>query len=501
MQVRGSWFGVVERAGLVAYSRSRMSSTSVPSWREFVTSFTAMLRLPRALWFVIGAFVCESMAYFGILTLMATYLGSDLGWGDVRAGMTVSFFTGAVTLFMLGVGSVAEGYGLRRAILFALVLSLAGRIIYSLAPSWGGGFWVALAVLASLVMVAMGSGILQPVCYSGVKQYTNDQTSSMGYALIYALMNGGIVVMGALSSWFRPAVQALKDGKASVESADPLVRGLATVAGSGVQAVNWVGVVITALTGVVFFLLMTRRAEAAKVRPDSAEAERQAETRSLGQRVRAYFTDGPFTNARFMFFIFMLLPVRTLFAHQWLTFPNYILRAYDAPVADRMEWLVNWINPLIIFFGVPLTAALTRKVNVYRMMVIGSLVSAAPTFLLCAGSSLPLLITYFVVFSIGEALWSARFLEYASELAPPGRVAQYMGLANIPWLLAKFTTGLYSGYVLSRFCPENVPPADLNTGGMWLLYGCIAMTSPIGLFLARRWVMAGLHTRSEGASR
>ena len=102
----------------------------------------------------------------------------------------------------------------------------------------------------------------------------------------------------------------------------------------------------------------------------------------------------------------------------------------------------------------------------------------------------------FVVFSVGEALWSARFLEYASELAPEGRVAQYMGLANVPWLLAKGTTGLYSGMMLASYVPANTPQAELQTGTLWFFYGCIAMLSPIGLWLARRWVMAGLHTQN-----
>src|SRR5436305_7774937 len=94
---------------------------------------------------------------------------------------------------------------------------------------------------------------------------------------------------------------------------------------------------------------------------------------------------------------------------------------------------------------------------------------------------------YSVIFSIGEALWSARFMEYASEMAPPGRVAQYMGMAQIPWLLAKGTTGFYSGYVLARFCPEGVPTEQMHTGTMWFLYGCIAIVTPIGLLLARKW--------------
>ncbi len=228
---------------------------------RFFKPFVELGASPRGLWYVIGAFVVESIAYFGILTLMTTYFSKDLHWPDAYASITVSVFTMLVTLFMLGLGSFAESFGLRRAIAVALLLSVVGSAVY-------------------------------------------------------------------------------------------------------------------------------------------------------------------------------------------------------------------W------------------------MMIVGSLVSAAPTFMLCAGPDLKLLIGYFFLFSIGEALWSARFLEYASELAPPGRVAQYMGLAQVPWLLAKGTTGLYSGYLLTTFCPRNTPPSQMHTGTLWLIYAMIAMTSPIGLWLARGWVQRGLQQSS-----
>ncbi|MCU0783773.1 MAG: MFS transporter [Verrucomicrobia bacterium] len=469
-----------------------MTTTAPSALRNFVTSFTDILKCPRALWFVIGAFVVDSAAYFGVLTLMTTYLSTDLGWGDKWAGVTVSVFTMLITLLMLGLGSIAEGFGLRRAIIAALVLTVVGRLLYCLAPGLAGAPLVTVAVIVSLMVIASGEAILQPVCYSGIKQYTDEKTSSMGYGLIYAVMNLGIVGIATLSSWIRPAVQELKDGKAT-EQAGSLVSWLARFSGTGVQAVNWVCLGVTVLTLLVFLAFFTRKTEAAKVRPDTAEALRQTNTAPLSVRLKRYFTEGPFSNTRFIFFIFMLLPVRTLFAHQWLTMPQYIMRAYNKDVADHMEWLVNWINPGIIFFGVPLAVALTRHINVYKMMVIGTLVSALPTFLLCGGPNLTRLITYFVIFSIGEALWSARFLEYASELAPPGRVAQYMGLANIPWLLAKGTTGFYSGWMLANYCPDKTPPAELRTGTMWLIYSFVALSSPLGLWLARKWVMAGFH--------
>lgn len=456
-------------------------------------AWSEMRTLPRAAWLLIAAFAIDAMAYFGTLTLMSEYLSSNVGWGDGRAGWGVSLFTMSVTLFMLGAGTIAEGYGLRKAVIFSLLAALAGRIVYCLAPGLGAS--VTLLVVLALIVTALGEAILQPVVYSGVKQFTDAKSSAMGYAMIYAWMNLGIVGIGALSAWIRPAVQAVQDKKPEAAEASGFIRWLAELTGSGIQAVNWTCTAITALTLLGVMLLFREKDSAARLRPDlAAEAP---DARPVAEKLRSYFAEGPFSNARFMFFIFMLLPVRTLFAHQWLTMPQYILRAYDQTVSDKMEWLVNWINPAIIFVFVPLTAALTRRVHVYTVMIIGSLVSALPTFLLCSGPNLTLLITYFVIFSLGEALWTSRFLEYASELAPPGRISQYMGLANVPWLLAKGTTGFYSGYLLATYCPDKTPVAQLQTGTLFFIYGCIAMLSPIGLLLARKWVMAGFQSGSE----
>ena len=136
---------------------------------------------------------------------------------------------------------------------------------------------------------------------------------------------------------------------------------MASFSRSGVQAVNWLCCGITAATLLGFLLLMTRKADAQRLRPDVAPAAPAGPKAAWGARLRNYLSEGPFGNMRFLFFILMLLPVRTLFAHQWLTMPEYILRSYPKAVGDKMEWLVNWINPLIIFVGVPLATVLTRR--------------------------------------------------------------------------------------------------------------------------------------------
>ena len=432
--------------------------------KEFIEAFKALRHAPFALWVVIFAYSMDFMAYLGILPLMKAYLGTDIGIRPEYASTWVSVFTGSLTLFMLFVGKATEGkLGIRKSILLALSLSAFGRVIYSSAPFMGG----ATSIAISLLIVSLGEGIIQPVAYAGVKRYTDEKNGPMGYAMLYALFNLAAALTGPMSAHVRTSFdESHKAGTSSL---------------TGFQAVNWVCTMVTIATIVAFFFMMSKKTEAAVVRSD-------VEDKSSGG-MGAIFKD-----KRFLFFIFALLPVRTLFAHQWLTMPEYVLRSYPQDVADRMEWLVDSINPIIIFFGVPTITAFTKKYHVLTMMIIGSGVSAASTFLLCTGANTSLLITYFVIFSIGEALWSSRFYEYAAELAPPGKTAQYMGVASLPWFVAKTTTGFYSGFLLEKYVPKE---GAKNGEMMWLIYGIIAMASPILLLSARKWVLAGMQPKAK----
>lgn len=434
--------------------------------------------MPRGLWLVVFAFSADLMAYYGILPLMRVYMHADIGLSDSAATIPVSIFTGAVTIFWILVGGVAEKLGVRRGLVAALLLCVAGRAIYAGAIFTGAAKLAVVGV--SLLVVAVAEGMMQSAAYLGVKQFTTEKNASMGYALLYGVMNLFIFFMGFISSSVRTRYDVLHKAGAS--------------AMSGVAAVNWSCVALTAIGAVFVWITLSKRIEASALRPPSGEAPKKTSLKEFFVGTKE--EPSPFRDTRFVFFIFMLLPVRTLFAHQWLTLPDYILRAYPKNIADHMEWIVDWINPLVVFVGTPLITALTRKRHVYTMMIAGTAVSALPTFLLCGGPSLAMLIAYQVIFSIGEAMWSSRFLEYAAELAPEGRISQYMGLANIPWLLAKSITGLYAGALLHRYVPEHGPE---HSATLWLIYGLTGLASPIGLLLARGWVVKGLKTRAASA--
>ncbi|MFH1861821.1 MAG: MFS transporter [bacterium] len=417
-----------------------------------------LLKASRGFWLINLVNFGDGISYFGILTLLTLFLHADVGFSDQWTGISVSFFTGAVTLFMLGGGFVSDKLGVRRALTVALGILAFGRIFLILAPELGMGLPAQSAAWSAMVLMALGSGIIQPALYAGAKEYTDPRTAAVSFSLVYAIMNLGIVSENFLSPFIR--------------------------AETGIGGVFWFCLGVNGLLLLSQFMLFTRRVELRdRVFFEKAE-EKPPEQKSLYQKLR----DLPVMDTRFLFFIFALLPVQTLFAHQWLTIPHYIMRAYPPEVGARYEW-ISGINPFIIVIFVPLISALTRKVKVLTMMIIGTTISAAVTFVLAPGPDLTMLLVYSVVFSLGEAAWSSRFYEYVAQLAPPGRVGAYMGIAGIPWFLAKFTTGFYSGYMLERFCPEGGP---FDTGTMWLLYGLIACTSPLILILGRKWVEKGV---------
>ena len=211
--------------------------------------------------------------------------------------------------------------------------------------------------------------------------------------------------------------------------------------------------------------------------------------------MRRWIARHPLADGKFSFFIFALIPVQTLFTYNWFILPQYISRAFEGWIGRYFEIAAN-ANPILIFIAVPIITAITMKANVYKMMIIGTFVMAAPTFLLVPSARTPwtLLGGYLLIMTIGEAMWQPRFLQYAAEIAPKGRTGQYMGVAQLPWFLTKVLVPLlYSGWMMDRYCPAE---GEQNTEFMWFIFACIAMTSTVMLILAKRW--AGKDFKTQG---
>jgi proton-dependent oligopeptide transporter, POT family len=444
--------------------------------REITQPFIDVVRAPRALWGINLSYLLEGLTYFGVVGLLAIYFNDYVGLDDISAGRMVGFQTAGITLAMLFFGATVDLVGPRRALLISLVLMLFGRALLALAPGLTAdrGLWSSAHLLAmgGILGIVLGYGIYQPACYAAVRVFTSKQTAAMGYAMLYALMNLGGFLPGLLSPPIRKEY--------------------------GIPGVFWVYTFFTVVGIAVIAIFLTKKAIAEVRAATGQEAETpQEEKKPIKEQLLHYAKNFPLRDYRFLFFIFILIPVQTLFAHNWLTLPQYCNRAFTGVVSDNYEFFVNF-SPLLIFILTPVVTALTSRKDTYTMMIIGTLIMAAPTFLLALGANIVTLFAFLVIMTIGEATWSPRFLQWVAEIAPKDMTGIYMGIGQFPWFLTKVITSLYSGWFLMTYCPAGVPPAELHSEVMWLIYGFIAMATPVGLVLARRWMVKGFKTKHEG---
>lgn len=522
-------------------------------WREIVQPFIDLVHAPRALWGINLGYLLEGMVYFGMLNYLAMHFTDFVFRGvsqpDVHSHHMVMILTAGITISMFFFGFVADKRGVRKALLYAFCLMLVGRFIISAAPTLFGlqpaGLWSPLQIvtIAGILCVVLGYGMYQPAAYAGVRQFTSPRTAGMAFAMLYALMNmggylptyafllredkylglgivgtywvyTGVTVLSLLATFFilspRTEREAIARAEAERQAAKAAAEAEAPAGNAAAAPATerdparpvprhlWVflAVILAALgvaarghriaTGLWLALL--------------AASALVAAVPAWRRPVRAFIANHPLGDAKFFFFIFALIPVQTLFTYNWFIIPQYVSRAYTGWVGEKFEIASNF-NPLLVFIFVPIVAALTQKKRVYDMMIAGTFVMAAPAFLLSLGTNAYLLFSFLVIMTIGEAMWQPRFLQYAAEIAPAGRTGEYMGVAQLPWFLTKMLVPIYSGHIMTRYCPD---PTTLAAGGgqmapqrMWFYFGLIAMVSTVLLLLARGWVGKGFKTRAD----
>jgi len=544
---------MTEKTATTPEEKKSFSIVLDESFKELISTFKAFFKAPKALSGVNIPYIIEGLVYFGILTILGKFTSENLGLTDSQAGLVYSFVTGGITFAMLILGGWSDKLGIRKSLVLAFLSMIVGRIFVARSGSFnlGSGLWSPMffVMIGGLTLMVISYGLFQPAAYAGVKRYTNKKTAAMGYAVIYGLMNLGAFLSGFISSFTRHSFEnifppngltavfwvyvvltgvsllitlLLITKKSDKQAVERVARENAELAAKGEaleeekeeekkgvskENINNFPILLYGLLMIGFFLLsdfgfnnglnqvFDLTLFGYVIHIDTAFILSLV---MIGVASYDYLKRRPwhpFRDKRFTFFVFILIPVQTLFAHNWLTLPYYLDRAFQGSMVSQYYEVFTNLNPILIFIFTPIIAGLTARANVYKMMIYGTLVMALPTFLLTVGPNLYLFLLYVLAMTIGEAMWSPRFLQWIAEVAPEGKVGLYMGVGQFPWFLDKVVTGFYSGYLLEKYCPKGVPSADTHTGTLWFIYGLIAIITPISLILAKKWMLKGFKER------
>lgn len=468
---------------------------------------------PRELFLLFFTKVTEYSAYGGINLAFTLYLSKDMGLSDLGAGTYVGVWSVVLSLFVIVVGPVCDVIGIKRTLLVGCYLLLFSRLLMPFAPE------IYSASLVGFLPMAIGIAITGPVLSVGIKRFTTKETAALGFGLFYTLMNVG----WAIGAWIFDKVREV------VGEHSYLTVPTTGIEISSYQIIILIGFFIT-VPDLIAILFMRNNVEvkpdgSVVVTPEEKTVNRSGSVAAIWATVRQSAVETwqkiteVFREKPFWIFILMLtitVFVRLVFQHFHYTFPKYGIRIFGE--GAKIGSIYGVLNPMMIVFLVPLFSALTRKIGSYKLMLVGTTVSAASVFIAIipheafaflngtwvselifdrwlnvpADGRTPLyftLITFIVVFTIGEAIWSPRLMQFTAEIAPKGKEGSYLSLAILPFFVAKLFAGPMSGWLVQTYTPEGLPAGPENYPKhtmVWVWIGVMALVTPIGLFAFRK---------------
>ena len=471
---------------------------------------------PYELWLLYLAKVLEYSAYGAMNMSFVLYLSADCGLSDISAGFYIGTWSTFLTLITMMVGAVVDAIGIRKTLLIGTGFLLFSRFFMP----WLGNVYSA-SILGFFPM-AFGIAIMGPVLSVGIKRYCTKEGAALGFGLFYTLMNVGWAMGGLIFDWVRRGVGRQSDGtfKEYVVTQIPVLH----IDLSTYQVIFLVGFLLTLPTLALILLFrdgVERKDDGEVVVTPKVNTFQGSSLSVLYQTIAkaARDTVDIFASVvrerafwHFMFMLGILVFVRLVFYHFHYTFPKYGVRVLGEGV--KIGNIYGVLNPVMIVFLVPLVATLTRKVSSYKVMMVGTFISALSVFIATMPAEIfaplmdtwlgdlvlnrwlevpvaqqtPLflaLVVFIAVFTIGESLWSPRLMQFTAEIAPHGREGSYIALSYLPYFAAKFLAGPLSGELVAAYTPEGAASYP-DHYMVWMWIGGMALISPIGLVVFRR---------------
>lgn len=273
---------------------------------------------------------------------------------------------------------------------------------------------------------------------------------------------------------------------------------------------------IFSIGGILYALLSKLGAASAGSSFDRVMKSVREATEETTRQLRENFSEKPFWI--YMAMLGILTFVKLTFYVFHVMFPTYATRVfgYDFPVVS----LFGTLNPAMIVFLVPLVSVLTVKIRSYTMLIIGTALSALSVFICFlpdniasaigntwfgtwlfdywveapVGNQDPFVISlvlFIIVFTIGEAIWSPRLMQFSAEIAPRGKEGAYISLAVLPYFLGKIGATMMADILTERYFAADMTSFP-NHEVSWLWIALMCLISPIGMV-----VFKGTFTKSE----
>lgn len=416
-------------------------------------------RLPGTLYSAVVMELFERLAYYGMVLVLGLYLVQRIGIRPELYGTVYGIFTAALYFLPLFAGALADRFGYRPALIVAFATLATGYWLLGTASSFA-------LICVALGLIAVGGSIIKPTISGTITRTTADgPLRTVGFGLYYMMINAG----GLLG----PVIAAQVRNRAEF------------------HYVFWVSAGACAL-----MLLQTLVAFREPV---------TAAQRAAGKPLRQVFVEilQVLRNGRFVALLVIFSGfwgmINILFGFMPLYLETFSDLAAAEAAIDRVvplsRLLGRWLNPevfialdslLIVLLQAAISHA-TRRWQTVTAMLVGTAVATSSWVLPALSPAAGVVALGIVVWALGEMTCSARFFQYCGSIAPPDRVAVYLGYSFLSMFLGNLYSGPWGGFLYQRFIADP-QAAGLPPSPVVFFAGVMAMgaAATVGLWLYSR---------------
>jgi dipeptide/tripeptide permease len=367
-----------------------------------------------------AAELCERAAYYGTFIALRTYLIRVVGLDDVQAGWVAGMFGGWIYLVPFFTGALADRIGFRNALMMAFALLTVGYGTL-------GVFHTMTPVAVGLILIVLGGAIVKPVITGTVSKSSTEANRARAFSIFYMVVNIGSFTGKTIVAPLRIQM--------------------------GVETVPYFSAAASLLALIVVALIYFPEKESGV-----------GKAKSIGETLAGMWM--ALSNLRFLALILITAGFWAIQGQLYASMPDYVLRM--AGETYKPEWYAN-INPLVVVLFVVLITQMVRKWKPQNSILVAMLLIPLSAVSMAASAwfhgNVTILgiemhpITFMMIIGISiqgiaECFLSPKWLEFASLQAPQGKEGTFLGFAHMNTFFAWIFGFAFSGYLLSKYCPE-----------------------------------------------
>ena len=495
---------------------------------------------PRTFWAVNTMEIFERMAWYGFFAVSSLYItgtieSGGLGFSDEDRGVLQGVVPFFLYLFPVVTGALADRYGYKRMLFAAFTVLVPAYYLL-------GQFKTFPSFFLAFLLVAVGAAMFKPVVIGTVTRTTNDRTSSTGFGIFYMMVNiGGFVgpivagivrgwdwkyVFIASSAWIAINFIVLsiffKEPTSESASANPrtlkkVLSDMVQVLGNGRFFLFVFGLLALLVIGSKFtsgahftwnhiwiisgIWVVLNFGYDLLLRTNMVE--------------RKFWLMQPMKlgDWRFALFLLIMSGFWTSFNQLFYTLPLHIRDFTDtsdvlagftnflnfiglpkaaAAVSGSMvtegqinpEYMINFNAGAIILFQV-LVSFLVTRLKAFTTIFWGVIITVVSFSVLVFGSTGWIVLLGIVIFSFGEMMASPKSKEYTGRIAPPDKVAMYMGYFYWCVALGNLFGGILSGQLYAHYGRDGLQ----QPGTMWAIFAGLGLFSALAVLAYDRLVI------------